>query len=202
MTPEQIARELPFILDKQDAEGLRQLHACGLNVNVCNHTGLSLLQDAALHDRLVTARTLAELGADINAQGGASQMTALHFAVHRKNKQMVEILLAAGAEVDRRDSTGETPLHLAAFAGLPEIAGLLVDAGADLQARDNRKLTPWEVAQHAADERFEFANENFYATAVLLAGAERAQDVKKQAADTLATLKSHPYKNFRLKPGR
>ena len=81
MTPEQIARELPFVLVKQDAEGLRQLHAGGLNINACTHTGLSLLQDATLNGKLITARTLVELGADVNAQGGTSQMTALHFAV-------------------------------------------------------------------------------------------------------------------------
>ena len=198
MTPEQIARELPFVLDKQDAEGLRQLYAGGLNINACTHTGLSLLQDATLNGKIVTARTLA----DVNAQGGASQMTALHFAVHKKQKELVEILLAKGADPNKRDSTGETPLHLAAFTGAPEIARLLVNAGADLQAQDNRKLTPWEVAQAAADERFEFANQDYWATATLLAEAERIQDGKKLAADNLATLKSHPYKNFRLKPGR
>lgn len=202
MTPEQIARELPFVLDKQDAEGLRQLHAGGLNINACTHTGLSLLQDATLNGKLVTARTLVELGADVNAQGGTSQMTALHFAVHKKQKELVEILLAKGADPNRRDSTGETPLHLAAFGGMPEIARVLVDAGADLTAQDNRKMTPWDVAQTAADERFEFANQDYWATATLLAEAERIQDGRKQAAENLATLKTHPYKNFRLKPGR
>jgi hypothetical protein len=202
MTPEQIARELPFVLSRDDGEGIRQLFEGGLNINARNHNGISLLQEAALDGKLAVVRALVELGADMDAQGGPSQMTALHFATQRRHKEIALLLIERGANPNCRDNTGETPLHLAAYAGLPDMARALVDAGADLQARDNRKMTPWEVAQNAADERFEFANQEFYATAVLLAEAEKQLDAKKQSADALTALKSHPYKNFRLGPGR
>ncbi|MBC6412390.1 MAG: ankyrin repeat domain-containing protein, partial [Hyphomonadaceae bacterium] len=51
--------------------------------------------------------------------------------------------LAAGAEVNARDTFGQTPLHLAAKKGNAETVTALVKAGADIEVREEKYgLTP------------------------------------------------------------
>jgi uncharacterized protein len=77
---------------------------------------------------------------------------ALHFAVDMDYREIVATLLAAGADVELRNSsetTGsvdDTPLHCAAFWGRDEIAKMLIDAGADVNALNERKSTPLHEA--------------------------------------------------------
>ena len=61
---------------------------------------------------------------------------ALLFAAINGHSSMVHDLLAAGAAVDARDSSGCTPLHEAAQRGHQEAAAALVAAGADVAAAD------------------------------------------------------------------
>jgi len=50
---------------------------------------------------------------------------------------VVELLLAAGADVDAKDEDGWTALHDAAWGGHAAVAELLLAAGADVNAQDN-----------------------------------------------------------------
>jgi ankyrin repeat protein len=50
--------------------------------------------------------------ADVNARQGDGA-TALHWAVHRRDDSLVDLLLRAGAKPDLADDTGATPLYLA-----------------------------------------------------------------------------------------
>ena len=51
--------------------------------------------------------------------------TPLHFAVYYGHKEIVELLIAKGAEVNAKDKNGWTPLHLAVDGGHTETADLL-----------------------------------------------------------------------------
>ena len=59
----------------------------------------------------------------------------LHFAAwHDEDKQVVLLLLTAGAEVNARDGVGQTPLHYAASSNIGSaLITVLLDAGAALK---------------------------------------------------------------------
>ncbi|HEX7237487.1 MAG TPA: ankyrin repeat domain-containing protein [Gammaproteobacteria bacterium] len=89
--------------------------------------------DAAMNGDLKTVRTLVRQAADVNAaqQDG---MTALHWAVQRRDLPMISVLLEAGAKHDVFNRTGASPLYLAAMNRDAGAITRLLDAGADANA--------------------------------------------------------------------
>ena len=82
-------------------------------------------------------RILLEAGADINAANEAD-FTALHGAAYRGLNEVIEYLVAQGAEIDARDFRGRTPYRIAEgtkqsfqFQSWPESAALLERLGAN-----------------------------------------------------------------------
>ena len=82
-------------------------------------------------------RVLLEAGAEIDAVNEAD-FTALHGAAYRGLNEVVEHLVAHGADLDARDYRGRTPYRLAEgskqsfqFQAFPETAALLAALGAD-----------------------------------------------------------------------
>jgi cytohesin len=127
-------------------------------------------------NHLDVAKVLIAKGADVNAKGNNGK-TALHSAVKNRNKDMVQLLLDKGAEVDffaaaalgRMDrmralldanpalvsaqgDKGWSPLHMAAVGGSREAAELLLAKGADANATDSDGMTPLHVANKAVAE--------------------------------------------------
>lgn len=79
---------------------------------------------ACMQDQIEAAKLLLQQGAEINAipPGFDYAGTGLHYAAHRGHRQMVEFLVAHGADVNVKDTkVGGTPAGWAEHGGHPEI---------------------------------------------------------------------------------
>ena len=104
-------------------------------------------------------RRLVEAGADVNAVNEAD-FTALHGATFRGLNEVIEYLVAEGADIDARDFRGRTAYRMAEgakqsfqFQSWPETAALLVRLGADTSlgipgtVQERLRDVPVEAAQ-------------------------------------------------------
>ena len=88
-------------------------------------------------------------GADVNNnQHGSIQQTPLHAAVWINHPDIVNLLLAKGANPNAQDRNGNTPLHLAAMQGDShlEIIRILLAHGAK-QLNNKLNLSPLQLAR-------------------------------------------------------
>ena len=103
--------------------------------------GNSLLSGATRGDTTAVLTAL-ESGALVNDGYGAGDVTALHLAARAKNSEVVQILLKANADPNKRTGRGCTALGLAAEEGADDVVGILLDAGADPNSADDAGYTP------------------------------------------------------------
>ncbi len=75
--------------------------------------------------------------------------TPLHWAVRAGRSHAVERLLAAGADVNRRDVDGETPLHHAVRLARPQVVKILLQNNGDVDAPARYGTTPLHLAVRA-----------------------------------------------------
>ena len=92
--------------------------------------GPAEVADALMRGDGASARQLIEQRADVNVPQ-ADGATALHWAVFHSDKEMVDVLLRAGANPKVANREGATPLWLASINGDAAIMAALVSAGAD-----------------------------------------------------------------------
>jgi len=71
----------------------------------------------------------------------------VHLSVSGAPDQLVELIIAAGAEIDAADNDGDTPLHVAALNGHVGTVKLLLSHGADMHKRGQLGST---ALMHAA----------------------------------------------------
>lgn len=106
-----------------------RLVSSGADFNAIDHTGNSLLHEAAQFEDngAGMAQLLIDRGARIGLKNNENK-TALHLAVERSNNSMVKFLLIKGASINDKDTLGNSPLHLAQSA---EVVSALLEAGAN-----------------------------------------------------------------------
>ncbi len=94
----------------------------------------SPVADAAQQNDAQMVRTLLRQGADANT-AQTDGLTGLHWAALNDNREIVNLLLYAGATVKPLTRVGGyTPLHLAARSGHADIVSALLEAGAEADA--------------------------------------------------------------------
>lgn len=81
-----------------------------------------------------------------SARGGVGGKTMLDYAVEGGHADMVNLLLAKGAEVNAQNAHVPSALHLAAAKGDPAIVGLLIDHGAKVNLKAVNGSTPIQEA--------------------------------------------------------
>lgn len=89
--------------------------------------------DAAKAGDVTAVRRLVTQNADVNAPA-SDNATALHWAVHRGAREIVDLLLEAGARINVANDYGVTPIALAAENGDRPLVERLLAAGADPNA--------------------------------------------------------------------
>jgi ankyrin repeat protein len=121
--------------------------------------GSTALEAAAYHGNAAACEFLLTRGADPDACHEPTGETVLHQAITKRDPErtrIVELLVKAGADVNRRTvpgvvtlsfardihTRGETPLHRAAAYGDGEMIDILLSAGAEKSARDAHGESP------------------------------------------------------------
>ena len=136
--------------ERGDVEAVRVLVAeLGTSMEARTMQGSTPLHYAVRGKRTDVVRTLATMGADMQARAGGLKewCMAIHIAVRIDCREMVLTLVNEfGADVNARADDGRTPLHVAVAFDLLEMARLLVRLGADVEARDCDDKTPFYIA--------------------------------------------------------
>ena len=112
-----------------------------------NSKGYPVLNSAVYEKRRDLCEFLIQRGADVNAKDKWGQ-TSLYLAIRNDDSDIMNILIANGAEVDikhTRRETEETALHYAAMTGRTEVVKLLLEAGVDINVKNDRGQTALHV---------------------------------------------------------
>uniref|UniRef100_A0A8D0L2K2 NFKB inhibitor beta n=1 Tax=Sphenodon punctatus TaxID=8508 RepID=A0A8D0L2K2_SPHPU len=159
----QTALHIAVILSASDF--VHKLVAAGAGLCLQEKGGHTALHLACREGRRDCARTLLD---PLNAlrpregDGFRAQLdctnydgyTPLHVAVLRKDLEIVRLLLAAGADLDKPELIcGRSPLHLAVESQSPEAVECLLRAGANPEARMYVGYTPIYSAVHRPDQK-------------------------------------------------
>ena len=111
----------------------------GADVNVSTPAKMTCLHVA------VSVGVLGEIGHDY-AKNPELRAKKLNIVRGAPNVRIIELLIAAGANINARNREDATPLHLAAVNGIEEVCELLISEGADLKAVAVNGHTPLSLA--------------------------------------------------------
>ena len=133
-------------------------HRLGATLNFDN---ANLLCNAAYNGKVDSVNWLLDKGENPNFSFTETGENALHYAISKtsemtEREEIVSMLIAAGADVNKKTTVGkatlcfmrdaylkgETPLHRAAAYGSSAIVKMLLDAGAEPSMKDANGDTP------------------------------------------------------------
>lgn len=115
-------------------------------------TPLMYLYEGSCSDRAVClecTQLLLKAGADVTCRD-EHEKSVLHFAARSDCPQVVELLIASGAEVNAVNWIGNTPLHDACdglFSSSRDVVEVLLKAGADRNAKNEAGKRPIDVCR-------------------------------------------------------
>ena len=116
------------------------------SVNAANPDGMTPLLAAITYGKVDIAKSLLAKGANVNAanhNGDTPLMIASEGTAYLPNNMpLVELLLAANANIEMQDSRGRTALHRATEEGKLDVVRTLLDRGATIDKKANDGATP------------------------------------------------------------
>ncbi|KAK4880295.1 hypothetical protein RN001_008441 [Aquatica leii] len=132
-------------IELDDKELTDYLIKCKVDINIQSNSDQTPLSVALENGLTAVSKLLIQMGADVNIQRGG---TYLHLAAEY-GVNVVDELLDAGLDINRKDEHGETPLTVALKSNQVEILTVLLERGADPNARNNEG---YSCLHHAAGE--------------------------------------------------
>lgn len=125
------------IRDNNCAQAIEYLEK-GANPNIRDGFGRTFLHILAYYKKgTPIAKALLDKGADPNSKRSDDLYTPLHSAVYEGNQELIQLLLKKKADIDAKNSIGDTPLHMAVARCEVAIVRLLLDAGANPHVTNN-----------------------------------------------------------------
>ena len=133
--------------ENASAAAVERLLAAGADVNARQTSGLTPLMTAARTGSVGVVQALIRGGAEVNAAVTATGSTALMWAVSEPHPEIVDALLAAGADPRASTIKGFTPLMYAARNGDVATAAALIAAGSDVNepSADGTRVLPFSI---------------------------------------------------------
>ncbi len=104
------------------------------------------LMKAALVARDVVVTEILKIDESLVHQVISNEFTPLHFATKNGHREICELLLARGANVNAANKDGITPLHIAAYNDHRETCEFLLERGANINAANKDGFTPLHIA--------------------------------------------------------
>jgi ankyrin repeat protein len=100
-----------------------------LTVDVIKYFSLA---NAVVKNDTSRVKLLLKLGANVNTEIGPNRITPLDMAVFDSHKEISELLISHGSDINHKDSSGNTALAIAVMFNRTELAKLLINKGAQL----------------------------------------------------------------------
>lgn len=144
---EEKSRELRKALYDRDREAVLYLLQDDFDVNFYPGYNVGPLTIAAKIEDEAIVRRLLELGADVNPDNYASEITQpLAWAADRGNLEIMTILIDAGARPDGENVHAMTPILYAMEGGHREAVALLMAQGVDINKTNRLGVSPFALA--------------------------------------------------------
>ena len=141
------------------------------------------IHDAALDGNIEAVKQHLDAGADVNAADKVGE-TPLHCATTGGRKEIAELLIVKGADVNKKTPiSNETPLHYAPFSANRQITKLLISKGAIVNAISDSNHTPLDIAEFTyGREKTKQRRSNLKQIADLLRkhGGKRGKELKAE----------------------
>lgn len=110
----------------------------------------SILFGAVISGKLRMVDKALELGCEVEISTNSKNQTPLHIAILKGYTDIVKRLIAAGADVNRPDSNGNTPAHWACLTDNVEMLLILEKAHAEGEAKNNMGFEPFNYLSKKA----------------------------------------------------
>lgn len=110
-------------------------------------------EDSNISEDKITFETLEDRDEDGN--------TVLHRAVEDCDLEYIQFLLDAGADVNARNKSGETPAHIVARIDADDVFQLLLEYGADIYIRNNSQKTSGDLSRMMKGKKITKIFENY-----------------------------------------